>query len=73
MRPSVPHRRRDEREREAVEEFASRHDLDVAGVVPFDEAMPASERAESSPLDYAPDSPAVQAIARLAQAAVHDG
>jgi hypothetical protein len=41
--------------------------------VPFDEAMPASERAESSPLDHAPDSPAVQAIAQLARTVAAHG
>jgi CO dehydrogenase maturation factor len=69
----VANKIRDEREREAVEEFAARHELDVAGVVPFDEAMPASERAESSPLDHAPDSPAVQAIAQLARTVAAHG
>lgn len=64
---------RDEREREAVEEFAARHDLEVAGVVPYDDAMPASERAGSSPLDHAPDSPAVRAIADFARSVVRDG
>src|SRR5579883_2324885 len=36
---------REERELEAVRQFASQHDLELAGVVPFDESFPAAERA----------------------------
>ena len=64
---------RDEGEREAVVSFAERNGLEIAGFVPFDEQMPAAERAESAPLDYAPDAPAVRAIAELADAVVARG
>src|SRR5919109_3897970 len=57
---------RDEQELAAVREFADRHGLELAGVVPFDEQLPEAERAAASPLDFAPDSPAVAAIAALA-------
>jgi CO dehydrogenase maturation factor len=56
---------RDERERAAVEQFASQHELEIAGMVPFDESFPESERARQAPLDFAPDSAAVAAIAAL--------
>jgi len=63
----VANKIRDDREREAVETFAERHDLEIAGFIPFDENMPGAERAETSPLDFAPDTPAVQAISELAE------
>jgi CO dehydrogenase maturation factor len=61
----VANKIRDERELEAVREFAAKHDIEVAGVVPFDEQLPEAERAQASPLDFAPDAPAVAAIAAL--------
>jgi CO dehydrogenase nickel-insertion accessory protein CooC1 len=64
---------RDEQELEAVREFADRHALDVAGVIPFDELLPEAERAQSSPLDFAPDAPAVRAISNLAERLVSNG
>ena len=63
----VANKIRDERDLAAVEEFAVQHELELAGVVPFDEQLPAAERAGSAPLDFAPDSPAMKAIAALAQ------
>jgi Flp pilus assembly CpaE family ATPase len=56
-----------------VHTFARKHELPIFGVVPFDEAMPAAERAESAPLDHAPDAPAVRAIGQLAQEVVGNG
>ena len=64
---------RDDGELTAVREFADQHGLDVAGVVPFDERLPEAERAQASPLDHAPDSPAVRAIAELAERLVTNG
>jgi CO dehydrogenase maturation factor len=69
----VANKIRDEREVEAVREFAAQHGIDVAGVVPFDEHMPDAERAKASPLDFAPDAPAVAAIADLARQYVGNG
>jgi len=57
---------RDERELAAVREFAAQNELDVVGVVPYDESLPEAERRQSSPLDHAPDAPAVTAIRELA-------
>ena len=62
----VANKIRDERELEAVHEFAGRHGLEIAGIVPFDEGMPEAERAQAAPLDFAPEAPAVAAIATLA-------
>lgn len=63
----VANKIRDERELEAVRKFAAQHDLEVAGVVPFDESFPEAERAGQAPLDFSPGSPAVEAIAALAR------
>ena len=63
---------RDQRELEAVREFAGSNDLDVAGVVPYDEQLPEAERAGCAPLDFAPDAPAVAAIGHLARELVDD-
>ena len=64
---------RDERELEAVREFAAKHELEVAGVVPYDERMPEAERAGQAPLDFAPDAPAVVAVAGLAREVMAGG
>src|SRR5919199_2862958 len=58
---------RDERELDAVRQFATSHGLEIAGVVPFDDQLPEAERAQRAPLDFAPESPAVKAIENLAQ------
>ena len=62
----VANKIRDERELEAVREFADQHDLEVAGVVPYDAQLPEAERAGVAPLDFAPESAAVAAIGELA-------
>jgi CO dehydrogenase maturation factor len=64
---------RDEHERAAVDEFADKHGLEIAGVVPFDERLPEAERAQQAPLDFAPGSPAVAAIERIAREVTADG
>ena len=58
----VANKMRDERELEAVREFAGKHGLELVGTVPFDDHMPEAERAEKSPLDLDPAAPAVTAI-----------
>jgi CO dehydrogenase maturation factor len=63
----VANKVRDEHELAAVREFAAQHGLEVAGVVPFDERLPEAERAGASPLDFAPDAPAIGAIEGLAR------
>src|SRR6266508_5692344 len=69
----VANKIRDEREEEAVREFAAQHDLEFAGIVPFDEALPAAELARSAPVDHAPGSPAIAAIGELASRYVVHG
>ena len=58
---------RDENELAAVREFAAQHELDVAAVVPYDDSLPEAERARKAPLDFAPEAPAVAAIADFAE------
>jgi CO dehydrogenase maturation factor len=62
----VANKVRDEGELQAVREFAERHGLELAGVIPYDEAFPDAERAGAAPFDFAPDAPAVAAIGELA-------
>ena len=61
----VANKVRDERDLEAVRQFADRHDLELTGVVPFDPSFQDAERAEQAPLDFAPDAPAVRAIGEI--------
>ncbi len=69
----VANKIRDERDRAAVEEFARANDLEIAGVIPFDEELPGAEREGVAPLDRAAGSPAVAAIAELAERMVGSG
>jgi CO dehydrogenase maturation factor len=66
----IANKMRGESDLEAVHEFAQRNELEVGGIIPFDEAMPGAERAGSSPLDFAPDGPAVAAIEQIARGLV---
>src|SRR5215211_3652473 len=69
----VANKVRDERERATVSEFAARHGIPLAGVIPYDERLPDAERAGAAPLDFAPDAPAVAAIGALAREVMGDG
>ncbi len=62
----VANKVRDERDLEAVRSFAEKHDLEIAGVIPFDEAMMHAERAGIAPLDHDPDCVSVVAVKQLA-------
>jgi len=53
---------RDDSELAAVREFAEANDLEIVGMVPYDDGMAAAERARVSPLDHDPDMPFVRAI-----------
>ncbi len=58
----VANKVRSDAERETVYDFAAEHDLDIAGIVPFDDRLPASEWAQSAPLDFDENAPAIAAI-----------
>lgn len=57
---------RDEPDREAVREFAAAHALSIAAEVPLDDRIRQADLAGQAPIDI-PGSPAVAAIASLAQ------
>jgi CO dehydrogenase maturation factor len=59
-------------EHDAVYRFAEEHELEVAGVIPYDDRLPASEWAQSAPLDFDPQTPAIAAIDALARRLVED-
>lgn len=69
----IANKLRDERDRAAVQEFASSNGLDIVGAVPYDDGMPDAERAGAAPLDFAPESPAVLAIGEIAERLVGNG
>lgn len=54
------------RDEETVREFAARHGLDVAGFVPYDEAVVEADLSGSALIEYRPEAPSVAAIRRLA-------
>jgi CO dehydrogenase maturation factor len=62
----VANKIRDERDLEAVQQFAAKHELELAGVIPFDETMTGAERAGIAPLDHDPDAVSIGAIEKLA-------
>ncbi len=66
----VANKVRDQRDMDAVREFAEKHGLELVGSVPFDERMSEAERAELAPLDFMPDMPAVTAIESIARSLV---
>jgi CO dehydrogenase maturation factor len=54
------------RDEETVREFASRHAMPIAAVVPFDEAVVAADERGTALIEYRPGAPSVTAIRRLA-------
>jgi CO dehydrogenase maturation factor len=69
----VANKIRDDAELAAVREFAAANDLEIAGVIPYDEEMPGAERAGAAPLDFAPGANAIAAIGALADNLVGNG
>ncbi len=63
----VANKLRTETERQAVKELADKKGIELIALIPHDEGFPEADRLGLAPLDFAPDSPAVQEIARLAQ------
>jgi CO dehydrogenase maturation factor len=51
---------------DAVREFARTNELEIGGVIPFDERLQGAERAGRSPFDFDPDAPSVAAIEQVA-------
>jgi CO dehydrogenase maturation factor len=63
----IANKMRGEDDLEAVREFARSNELEIGGVIPFDEGMQSAERAGKSPFDFDPDAPAVAAIEDVAR------
>jgi CO dehydrogenase maturation factor len=57
---------RSEQDLQAIEQFCRNHNLELLGIVPYDEAILEAERMGKAPLDHAPGSPAMRAIDELA-------
>jgi CO dehydrogenase maturation factor len=62
----VANKLRGQADADAVAEFCATHHLNVAGYLPWSEAVLDADRAGIPLLDYAPDRPIVSAIADLA-------
>jgi CO dehydrogenase maturation factor len=54
------------RDEETVREFAGRHGLSLAGVIPYDQAVVEADERGTAPIQHRPDAPSVTAIRRLA-------
>ncbi|MGH7277069.1 MAG: hypothetical protein ACREJG_00115 [Candidatus Rokuibacteriota bacterium] len=54
------------RDEESVREFAARHELSLAGTVPYDEAVLEADRRGVALIEHRPEAPSVVAIRRLA-------
>lgn len=63
---AVANKVRSEADRDALEEYCRRHDMELLAVVPDDEVVRESERRGVSPIDVDPASRAVAAISELA-------
>ena len=63
----IANKMRGEDDLEAVREFARSNELEIGGVIPFDERMQGAERAGKSPFDFDRDAPAVAAIEAVAR------
>jgi CO dehydrogenase maturation factor len=57
---------RSTRDEETVRDFAGRHNLPIAAVVPFDDAVVAADERGIALIEYQPAAPSVAAIRRLA-------
>ncbi|MBF6613261.1 MAG: AAA family ATPase [Chloroflexi bacterium] len=53
-------------DREAVEQYCRSHDLELLASIPYDEAVIEAEQSGVAPVDFVPQSEAVQAIGALA-------
>ncbi len=56
---------RDDSDEARAREFAERHGLELAGLIPFDTVMMVAERAGIAPFDQDPEAPMVTAVAEL--------
>ena len=62
----VANKVRGEADAAAIREYCARHAFEVVGVIPFDDSVTAADQAGRALIDYAPITPAVAAVAHLA-------
>ena len=62
----VANKVRTEADEAAIREYCARHAFELVGVIPFDESVTAADQAGQGLIDYAPGTPAVTAVAELA-------
>jgi CO dehydrogenase maturation factor len=67
----VANKVRSHRDSAAIREYCDRHGFSLEATIPFDDAITEADQAGQSLIDVAPNSPAVSAIARLADALVN--
>ncbi len=67
---AVSNKVRDEGDRKAIADFCSAHGIRLVCEIPYDPSVVEAERAGQTPIDFAPDSPAVRAIGQLADTLV---
>ena len=63
----VANKVRTDQDRRAIETYCAKHEMDIIGVVPHDEALVEAEREGKAPYDFAPDAPSVKAIRAIAE------
>lgn len=63
----VANKLRGARDTETVRAFGTRHGLEIAGEIPYDEAVVEADRAGAALVDHRPDAPSVAAIRRLTE------
>jgi len=68
----VANKVRTPRDEATVREFATRHGLPLAAVVPYDEAVVEADERGVALIEYRPDAPSVEAIRRLADTLLVD-
>jgi CO dehydrogenase maturation factor len=62
----VANKIRSPRDEETVREFAGRHTIEIAGVIPYDPAVVEADERGAAVMDQRPDATSVTAIRRLA-------
>lgn len=67
---AVSNKVRDDGDRKAIADFCDAHGIRLVCEIPYDQSVVDAERAGRTPIDFAPDSPAVRAIEQLADTLV---
>ncbi|MFN8482245.1 MAG: AAA family ATPase [Anaerolineae bacterium] len=68
---AVANKVRTDNERQAIADFCARHEMELVAAIPYDETMPQADQLGLSPLELAPNAPAIQAIRALADDLEH--